>query len=261
MFYGLVSGHIDTGGLEFKQYLEDIETLNQRARREELDVTAVSVHAYAMVADKYALMPCGASIGDGYGPLVVSGKQLRVEDLGKAKIAVPGEMTTAFLTLRLSIGEFAYETVPFDEIPGRVKEGDYDAGLIIHEGQLTYARSGLHLVVDLGVWWKEETGLPLPLGANAVRIALGQDLMGKVTRLTKESIEYGLEHREAALNYAMGWARGIETGLADRFVGMYVNEYTRDMGEDGRKGIEELLRRGHEAGVVENSLESVVWSG
>lgn len=255
MFYGLVTGKIDTGDLRFEQLLEDIETLNQRARRGELDVTALSVHAYAYVAELYALLPCGASIGDGYGPLVVSNRKIRRGDLRKLRIAIPGEMTTAFLTLRLCVGEFDFAAVPFDEIPDRVASGEFDAGLIIHEGQLTYAESGLHLLVDLGEWWKEETGLPLPLGVNGVRKELGDDLMRRVYELTRTSIDYGLAHREQALQYAMGWARGIDESLTDRFVGMYVNEYTLDCGESGHRAIRELLRRGYEAGVLPKLLE------
>jgi len=255
MFYALAKDKIDRRGYRFEHVLQDIESLNRRATRGELDITAISVHAYAHVLDKYALLPSGSSMGDGYGPMVVASERLSIHDLPEKKIAVPGEMTTAFLTLNLCIGKFAYEVVPFDRIFQHVEEGRSDAGLIIHEGQLTWSDRGLNLVVDLGVWWQEETGLPLPLGANAIKKELGRETMEDVADLLEESIRYGLDHREEAVRYALDWARDMDVELADRFVGMYVNHWTLDYGERGRQAIRTLLGKGYEAGLVPNPVE------
>jgi 1,4-dihydroxy-6-naphthoate synthase len=250
MFYALAHDKLDTGDLQFRHELQDIETLNRRALRGELEVTAVSIHAYAFLLDRYALLPSGCSMGDRYGPMVVARKPLRPGDLKGVKIAVPGTLTTAFLTLRLLAGEFPHEEVPFDEIIAAVAGGRFDAGLIIHEGQLTFQNQGLHLVVDLGVWWQERTGLPLPLGGNVVRRDLGADTMRRISRLLKESIRYGLEHRQDALAYALRYARDMDVALADRFVGMYVNDWTLDYGPRGRVAVQRLLEEGHRAGVI-----------
>ena len=254
MFYALANGLISTDGFEIVQVAEDIESLNRRAVNGELEVTAISVHAYAYVAKHYALMPCGASIGDRYGPLVVSKAPMQREALAGKKIAIPGKMTTAYLTLRLFQPNFDPEVVQFDQILPYVQEGNADAGLIIHEGQLTYGRTGLHKVVDLGEWWHEETGLPLPLGANAIRRDLEADTIRRITSLIKQSIQYSLEHREGGLAYAMNYARDMETELADRFVGMYVNDYTLDYGEKGRAGVRELMDRGYKSGVIPHQV-------
>ena len=255
MFYPLANGLIPTEGFEIVQVAEDIESLNKRAVNGELEVTAISVHAYAYVAHHYALMPCGASIGDRYGPLVVSKEPMQREDLAGKKIAIPGEMTTAYLTLRLCQPDFDPEVVQFDQILPYVQAGNADAGLIIHEGQLTYGRAGLHKVVDLGEWWHEETGLPLPLGANAIRRDLGVEKIRRITALIKQSIQYSLEHREGGLAYAMNYARDMETDLADQFVGMYVNDYTLDYGEKGRAGVRELMERGYKSGVIPHQVD------
>lgn len=255
MFYAIANGLIPTDGFEIVQVAEDIESLNQRAVNGELEVTAISVHAYAYVAQHYALMPCGASIGDRYGPLVVAKEPMQREDLAGKKIAIPGEMTTAYLTLRLCQPDFNPQVVQFDQILPYVQEGNADAGLIIHEGQLTYGRAGLHKVVDLGEWWHEETGLPLPLGANAIRRDLGKDKIRRITALIKQSIQYSLEHREGGLAYAMNYAGDMETELADRFVGMYVNDYTLDYGEKGRAGVRELMERGYRSGVIPHPVD------
>lgn len=250
MFYALANGLIPTDGFEIIQVAEDIESLNRRAVNGELEVTAISVHAYAHVANHYALMPCGASIGDRYGPLVVSREPVLPEALAGKKIAIPGKMTTAYLTLRLCQPDFETEVVQFDQILPYVQAGNADAGLIIHEGQLTYDREGLHKVVDLGEWWHEETGLPLPLGANAIRRDLGTEKTRRITALVRKSIQYSLGHREKGLDYAMNYARDMETELADRFVSMYVNDYTLDYGDNGRAGVRELMDRGYKAGVI-----------
>jgi 1,4-dihydroxy-6-naphthoate synthase len=256
MFYALAHRKLDTGALEFRHELQDIETLNRRALRGELEVTAVSIHAYAHLLDKYALLPSGCSMGDRYGPMVVARRPLTVADLRSVRIAVPGTLTTAFLTLRLLLPEgFACEVVPFDQILGAVAEGRFDAGLIIHEGQLTFQDQGLHLVLDLGVWWQERTGLPLPLGGNAVRRDLGSEIIRQISRLLKESIRYGLEHRDEALAYALGYARDMDKGLADRFVGMYVNDWTLDYGPRGREAVRRLLDEGHRAGIIPRPVQ------
>lgn len=251
MFYALAHNKIDTGDLEFRHELQDIETLNRRAMKGELEVTAISIHAYAYLLEKYALLPTGCSMGDRYGPMVVTRKPMRVEELKSARIAVPGTMTTAFLALRLLLpGEFSYEVLPFDKILHAVAEGKYDAGLIIHEGQLTFQNQGLKLAVDLGVWWQERTGLPLPLGGNVVRRDLGMTTMREISRLLKESIRYSLAHRQDALTYALQYARDMDRELADKFVGMYVNDWTLDYGERGRQAVRRLLEEGHKAGII-----------
>lgn len=251
MFYALAHDKIDTGNLRFRHQLQDIETLNRRAMRGELEVSAVSIHAYAFLLDKYALLPSGCSMGDRYGPMVVAREPLSLADLKTARIAVPGTLTTAYLTLRLLLPDgFTYEVVPFDQIIGAVAAGKYDAGLIIHEGQLTFQNQGLHLIVDLGVWWQERTGLPLPLGGNVIRRDLGTDTMRQISRLLKESIRYSLDHREQALAYALQYARDMDVALADRFVGMYVNDWTLDYGPRGREAVQRLLAEAHRAGVI-----------
>src|SRR5204863_8763179 len=233
MFYAIAKNKIDLRGYQFEHRLEDIQTLNERAMRGELHISAISIHAYAYVADKYALLPCGASMGDGYGPLVIrkSGKNV---DLRKCVIAVPGEMTSAFLALRLYLGEFKHVVVPFDQIFEAVKSSRADAGLIIHEGQLTYAKAGFEKVVDLGEWWKRKTGLPLPLGGNVVRKDVPPPAQRDVSEIIRESIDYGLTHREEAVTYSLAYARDMNSQLASKFIGMYVNEFTRDYGEIGR---------------------------
>jgi 1,4-dihydroxy-6-naphthoate synthase len=256
MFYALAHNKLDTGNLQFRHELQDIETLNRRALRGELHVTAVSIHAYAHLLDKYALLPSGCSMGDKYGPMVVAKKTLTVNDLPNSRIAVPGTLTTAFLALRLMLPKgFSHEVIAFDRILEAVASGQFDAGLIIHEGQLTFQNQGLHLVVDLGVWWQERTGLPLPLGGNVVRRDLGQETMRQISRLLKESIQYGLDHREDALAYALRYARDMDKTLADRFVGMYVNEWTLDYGPRGREAVRRLLQEGHEAGIIPSLVE------
>jgi 1,4-dihydroxy-6-naphthoate synthase len=255
MFYALAHDKLDTGDLQFRHVLQDIETLNRRALRGELAVTAISIHAYAALLDKYALLPSGCSMGDRYGPMVVARRPLTIEQLKTARIAVPGTMTTAFLTLRLLQPDgFTYEVMPFDHILNAVADGRFDAGLIIHEGQLTFQNQGLQLVVDLGVWWQEKTGLPLPLGGNVVRRDLGSETMRTISRLLKESIRYSLEHRDAALEYALRYARDMDKALADRFVGMYVNDWTLDYGERGREAVRRLLQEGHHAGIIPNPV-------
>jgi 1,4-dihydroxy-6-naphthoate synthase len=251
MFYALAHDKIDTGDLRFRHELQDIETLNRRALKGELEVTAVSIHAYAHLLDKYALLPSGCSMGDRYGPMVVARKPLTVEELPTVRLAVPGTLTTAFLTLRLLLPKgFTYEVVPFDQILGAVEQGRFEAGLIIHEGQLTFQNQGLQLVVDLGVWWQDKTGLPLPLGGNVVRRDLGDDTIRQITRLLKESIRYALDHRSDALDYALRYARDMDKALADRFVGMYVNDWTLDYGPRGREAVRRLLDEAHKAGAI-----------
>ncbi len=256
MFHALANDKIPTGNLRFVHELQDIETLNRRALRGELEVTAVSLHAYAFLLDKYALLPTGCSMGDRYGPMVVARRPMGVEDLPAVTIAVPGTLTTAFLTLKLlfeSIGQkdsLRYAVIPFDEIIPAVAAGRYDAGLIIHEGQLTFQNQGLHLVTDLGVWWQDRTSLPLPLGGNVVRKDLGAETMWEISRLIRESIRYALAHRQEALQHALKYARDMDVSLADQFVGMYVNDWTLDYGERGRAAVRKLLDEGHRAGVI-----------
>ncbi len=252
MFYGLARGLVDSGRWDFEHILQDIQTLNERAVRGELHVTAISIHAYPYVADKYALTNCGSSMGDGYGPMVVTRQPMDVRALRGKRIAVPGTMTTAFLALHLLLGKgtFDHTVVMFDQIISRVASGEFEAGLIIHEGQLTYQNQKLHCVVDLGSWWQDETGYPLPLGGNAVRRDLGGDNMRDISRIIRESIEFSLSHRAEAVAHALQYARDMGTDLADRFVGMYVNKWTVDYGEVGRAAVQELLDRGHHAGLV-----------
>jgi 1,4-dihydroxy-6-naphthoate synthase len=251
MFYALAHDKIDTGNLVFRHELQDIETLNRRALKGELEVSAVSIHAYAFLLDRYALLPSGCSMGDRYGPMVIARKPMAIGDLRSVKIAVPGTMTTAFLTLRLLLPQgFEYDVIPFDAIIPAVASGKYDAGLIIHEGQLTFQNQGLHLIADLGVWWQEKTGLPLPLGGNVVRRDLGAETIRNVSRLIKESIRYSLAHRHDALTYALKYARDMDRNLADRFVGMYVNDWTLDYGPRGRAAVAKLLEEAHRAGII-----------
>jgi 1,4-dihydroxy-6-naphthoate synthase len=250
MFYALATKKIRTGSVHFTHVLEDIETLNQKARERVYDITAVSFHAYAYLAEDYILLPCGASFGDRYGPLIVARGPLGPGGLKGLRVAVPGKLTTAYLALMLYEPEIEPLVTPFDRILERVARGKADAGVVIHEGQLTYARDGLSKVVDLGEWWYKETKLPLPLGGNAIRRALDTRTRHQVTRLLKESIEYGLKHREEALAYAMQFGRGLDSPTADRFVSMYVNDWTVDCGERGRLAIQTLLDRGYESGVL-----------
>jgi|TARA_B100001964_G_C14089597_1_gene534198 1,4-dihydroxy-6-naphthoate synthase len=257
MFYALAKKLIPTNGFEVVHVIEDIESLNKRALNSELEVTAISIHAYAYVSKDYALMPCGASIGDRYGPIVVSTSPIDLHDLSGKRIAIPGEMTTAYLTLQLFEPDFIPEVVPFDQILDHVKQGKSDAGLIIHEGQLTYQSQGFHKIIDLGEWWHQETDLPLPLGANVIRRDLGSETIRKITALLKQSIQYSLSHRQEGLEYAMVYARDMESDstLADRFVGMYVNDYTLDYGQRGRAGVHELLSRGYQSGIIKSPVE------
>jgi 1,4-dihydroxy-6-naphthoate synthase len=252
MFYGLAAGKVDAGGFEIAHTLADIETLNRDAEAGRHEVTALSFHAYPYVADRYALMPCGGSIGDGYGPLLVSRDPLQPQALADPAltVAVPGVRTTAYLALRLFAPAAATRVVPFDRILDEVRDGRADLGLVIHEGQLTYGGHGLHRVLDLGAWWKQETSLPLPLGGNAVRRDLGAETMARLTRLVRETVRYSLAHRREALEYALGFARGMDPAVADRFVGMWVNDMTVDCGERGRRAVQTLLDRGHAAGVI-----------
>lgn len=257
MFYALAEGLIPTDGFRVEHVLRDIETLNDWAREGRLEVTAVSVHAYAYLSERYRLLPHGASMGDRYGPIVVAREPMEPGELPRARVAVPGRLTSAFLELELAVGRIADPVItPFDRIIEAVERGEVDAGLLIHEGQLTYARHGLVPVIDLGEWWHELTGgLPLPLGANAVRRDLDKgDTMPRLSRLLRQSIAYSLEHRQPALVHAERFGRGLDMELADRFVGMYVNERTLDYGEDGRAAVAELLRRGHEAGLIPHAV-------
>ena len=254
MFYALAEGKVDTGGLRYFHELQDIETLNQRALRAELEVTAVSIHAYAYLADRYALLPHGASMGDGYGPRLVAREPMDRSDVRGKRVAIPGPLTSAFLALRLYEPDFVPVPTPFDEIEEAVEEGAVDLGLLIHEGQLTYGDRGLHLVADMGAWWLEETRLPLPLGGNVVRKDLGAEMTRDISRHLRASIAYGLEHRAGALDHAMQYARGLERSRADTFVGMYVNDWTLDYGPRGREAVRRFLQRGHEAGLIPRSV-------
>jgi 1,4-dihydroxy-6-naphthoate synthase len=250
MFYGLASGRVAAAGYAIEQVLSDIESLNRLAMRGEIEVTAVSIHAYAYLADRYLLLPCGASMGDGYGPIVIARQPIDLDELKTKTIVVPGRLTSAALALRLALGEVATEVMPFDAILPAVARGEREAGLLIHEGQLTYGRSLVHKILDLGEWWMRETGLPLPLGGNVIRRDLGGRAIAEIGAFFRESIEFGLTNRQEALTYAMEFGRGIERPLADRFVGMYVNDYTLDYGERGRRAIETFLARGHAAGAL-----------
>jgi 1,4-dihydroxy-6-naphthoate synthase len=248
MFWALAAERVDPRGFEFEHVLRDIQTLNEWALEGRLETTAISLHAYPYVQDRYAVLPHGASMGSGYGPVVVGREPLTREQLQAVEIAVPGQMTTAFLVLRLFLGDFRFREVPFDRILEEVTSGRADAGLVIHEGQLTYGAEGLHKAVDLGEWWLLETGLPLPLGINVARRDLGPELLHDLSEVLRESIQAGLDNRQEAMNYALGFGRGLDTALADRFVGMYVNDFTCDYGEEGRAAVAELLRRGDELG-------------
>jgi 1,4-dihydroxy-6-naphthoate synthase len=255
MFYGLATDKVRIPGLRFTHTLCDIETLNRKAMEQVYDLTAISFHAYPYIQRDYALLTSGGSVGEGYGPMIVSARAMTPEQARDVTIAVPGTLTTAYLVLKLFAPRVRTETVAFDQIIPQVLAGKYQAGLIIHEGQLTFAKSGLHRVVDFGEWWRSETGLPLPLGGNAIRRALGPELMRQVSTALKQSIRYALEHREPALQYAMQFARDLDPQLADRFVGMYVNERTIDYGEDGRRAVRELLERGHSAGIIPQPVQ------
>jgi 1,4-dihydroxy-6-naphthoate synthase len=249
MFWGLASGAVDPKSFEFEHVLEDIQTLNEWATEGRLEVTAISLHTYPFVQERYVILPHGASMGSGYGPVVVSRHPLTREELRETEIAVPGRMTTAFLVLRLFLGgDYRFREVPFDEIIDEVRSGRTEAGLLIHEGQLTYGSYGLHSNVDLGEWWLLETGLPLPLGINVARRDLGEETLSSLSTVLAESIDAGLENRDQALEYALEFGRGLDSDLADRFVGMYVNRLTQDYGDEGRQAVEELLRRGEAIG-------------
>ncbi|MGZ4787132.1 MAG: MqnA/MqnD/SBP family protein [Terriglobales bacterium] len=250
MFYGLATNKVRVPGLKFSHTLCDIESLNRKAMDGVYDVTAVSFHAYPYIQDKYALMTCGGSVGDGYGPMIVSTRALTIAEVKHIKIAVPGTLTTAYLALNLFAPGIATEVVAFDQIIPQILAGKYEAGLIIHEGQLTYSKSGLHRIVDLGKWWRDITGLPLPLGGNAIRRDLGPEVIHDVSVALKRSIQYALDNRDEALQYAMQFARDLDTASADKFVGMYVNERTVDYGSDGREAVSRLLDMGHKAGII-----------
>lgn len=265
MFYAMAANKIDLRGYRFKHQLEDIQTLNERAMRGELHISAVSIHAYAYVSDKYLLLPCGASMGDGYGPLVIekhrtpnaehrTSNEEERERLRNCLIAVPGTMTSAFLALKLYLGEFNYVVVPFDQIFEAVRSGRADAGLIIHEGQLTYAHSGFAKLVDLGEWWKNRTGLPLPLGGNVLRRDIPPEIQSELSAILRQSIEFGLAHRAEAVQHSMPYARDMGSDLASKFIGMYVNEFTRDYGEVGREAIRRFLREARERGYVDREV-------
>lgn len=251
MFYGLATNKVRVPGYRFTHTLTDIETLNRKAMNEQTyDVTAISFHAYPYVQDNYTLMNCGGSVGENYGPMIISPRAFTLDEIKKVRIAVPGTLTTAYLSLKLFAPEVETVTVPFDQIIPAVLAGEYEAGLIIHEGQLTYARDGLKKILDLGIWWTEQTGLPLPLGGNAIRRSLGPEVQGIVTGALRESIQHALDHRKEALEYAMQFARDLDTSLANRFVGMYVNERTLNYGADGRDAIRKLLDLGYQRGII-----------
>jgi 1,4-dihydroxy-6-naphthoate synthase len=256
MFYGLATNKIRVPGYKFHHTLTDIETLNRRAIDEAFyDVTAISFHAYPYLQENYALMACGGSVGEGYGPMIVARQAYSLDDIKKIRVAIPGVLTTAYLTLKIFAPEIETVAVPFDRIIPEVLAGNYDAGLIIHEGQLTYSHSGLHKILDLGQWWREQTGLPLPLGGNAIKRSLGRETMLTVTQALRDSIQHALDNREAALQYAMQFARDLDTRLADKFVGMYVNERTLNYGEDGKDAIRRLLAMGHERGIIPDAAK------
>ena len=263
MFYAMAENKIDLRGYRFEHRLEDIQTLNERALRGELDISAVSIHAYAYVTDKYALLPCGASMGDGYGPIIITktgesppNENVDLRDwLRQRVIAIPGRMTSAYLALRLYLGDFTDLIVPFDQIFDAIKEGRTQAGLIIHEGQLTYAHSGFRKIVDLGEWWKRETKLPLPLGGNVIRKDIPREMQRDLLQIMRESIEFGLAHRGDAVQHSLPYARNMNATLADKFIGMYVNDFTRDYGEIGRKAILRFLHDAHRAGYIDKSPE------
>jgi len=255
MFYALATGKVRLPGVKFNHVLCDIETLNHAAHNEKYDVTAVSFYGYAFVADKYLLLDCGASFGEGYGPIVISSHPIKKDDLKGRKVAIPGTLTTSYLALKLFEPGVETVTMPFDKILQAVSNKEVEAGLLIHEGQLLFSEIGLHRVVDLGQWWQEQTGLPLPLGANAIRRSLGNDMGRQVARIIRESVSYALDHREPALEYALQFARDMDPVLADKFVGMYVNRWTLDYGEEGRRAVRELLARGASVGLVPSSFQ------
>jgi 1,4-dihydroxy-6-naphthoate synthase len=255
MFYALATGKVRLPGVKFTHILSDIETLNRAAHQETYDITALSFYGYSFVADKYVLLDCGASFGEGYGPIVVSSHPIKKTELAGHKVAIPGEMTTSYLALKLFEPNVETVTMPFDKILDAVQAKEVEAGLLIHEGQLLFSQIGLHRVVDLGQWWQETTGLPLPLGANAIRRRLGPDMGRKVARVIRDSVSYALEHREPALNYALQFARDMDPQLADKFIGMYVNRWTLDYGEEGRRAVRELLARGAAVGLVPSSFK------
>lgn len=255
MFYGLATNKLETEGLKFEHTLKDIEALNEDAKNGVFDVTAVSFHAYAYIADKYALLPHGASIGDNYGPILVSREPRKIEEIPEMKIAIPGELTSAFLALRIYDQDFEYEIYAFDEIIDAVQERKVDAGLLIHEGQLFYKQLGLDKILDLGEWWFEETGLPLPMGGNVIKRDLGEDLMKEVSKHLHKSITYSLDNREDALAYAMQFARDMPTELTDRFVAMWVNKLTLDYGDRGKEGVRLLLKKGFEKGIIPHKVD------
>jgi 1,4-dihydroxy-6-naphthoate synthase len=263
MFYAIAKNLIDLRGYKFEHRLEDIQTLNERAVRGELHISAISIHAYAYVSDKYALLPCGASMGDGYGPIVVRKQQAGLplsddelkEWLHDRVIAVPGRMTSAFLALQLYLGEFKHIVVPFDQIFDAVQNGKADAGLIIHEGQLTYSKAGMECLVDLGEWWKRQTGLPLPLGGNVIRKDIPRAVQHDLVQILRESVDYALTHREPAVQHSLPYARDMNAELAGKFIGMYVNDFTRDYGESGREAIRKFLDDSRRAGYLPNSVE------
>jgi 1,4-dihydroxy-6-naphthoate synthase len=256
MFYGLAKDKVVVPGYRFTHTLTDIETLNHRAMNEAFyDVTAVSFHAYPYIQDNYAIMSCGGSVGENYGPMIIAPRPYSLDEVRKLKIAVPGTLTTAYLTLKLFAPEIETEVVPFDQIIPQVLEGKYDAGLIIHEGQLTYSHSGLHKIIDLGIWWREQTGMPLPLGGNAIRRSLGPEVIHIVTKALRDSIQFGLDHRKDALAHAMQYARDLDPELANQFVGMYVNERTLGYGPDGQEAIRKLLQMGHERGIIPHPVK------
>jgi 1,4-dihydroxy-6-naphthoate synthase len=254
MFYALATNKLDTGGIRFQHVLQDIQTLNEQARQGKYEVTAISFHAYAYVADKYLLLPHGASIGDKYGPIIVAREPATLADLATLKVAIPGTLTSAFLALRLLIPNVQYEVIPFDQIIQAVQSGSCDAGLLIHEGQLFYEAMDLHKVLDLGEWWHQETGLPLPMGGNAIRRDLGPEVIHQVSQSLRESIRYSLDHREDALQYAMQFARDMDPELADRFVAMWVNDLTLDYGDRGREAVRRFLSEGHARGIIPHSV-------
>jgi 1,4-dihydroxy-6-naphthoate synthase len=255
MFWALAENRVDTRGFEFEHVLRDIQTLNEWALKGRLEVTAISLHAYPFVQERYALLPHGASMGSGYGPIVVSREPMTKDELRGVEIAIPGKMTTAFLVLRMVLGDFRYRVVPFDQIPEAIKSSKCDAGLLIHEGQLTYESEGLKKVIDLGEWWLLETGLPLPLGANVARRDLGEERLRDLSAVLAESIAAGLANRKEAMQYALQFGRGLDSELGDRFVGMYVNELTLDYGEEGREAVRELLRRGEAIGAFDSPVQ------
>jgi len=255
MFYALATRKIDTGDLNYIHTLSDIETLNRKAMEGEYEVSAVSFHAYAYMADKYALLSCGASMGRNYGPIVVSGRPMRPQSIAEMMVAIPGTLTTAFLALRLFEPNFQYAVVPFDKILDEVQKGKYDAGLLIHEGQITYREMGLHKVLDLGEWWLKETGLPLPLGGNVIKRDLGRPTMERVAQDIKRSIQYALDHREEAMAYALQFARGLDTQRVDRFIGMYVNDLTLDYGIEGKEAVTKLLNEAYKKKIIPKRVE------